>query len=57
MKENYLPIDFETITQKFGIAKPIFVEHYTLPYIRNVVEHDFDVQLQDRTHLKLILEK
>jgi len=55
-KENYLPValeDFMTMIPKKYY--PTYYEHYNLPFIRQKVEEDFGVQLQDRTHLKLIL--
>lgn len=56
-QENYLPLSKEDllalIPKKYF---PIFVEHYTLPYIRQSVMRDFGVQLQEPTHLKLILK-
>ncbi len=58
LKENYLPLNVERflniIPKEYA---PSFIEHYTLPFIRNQVAKDFGVQLQDRTHLKLILTK
>jgi hypothetical protein len=58
LKENYLPISLEdflpTIPAKYV---PHYMEHYTLPFIRNKAREDFGIELQDRTHLKLILRK
>lgn len=56
-KENYLPVTLEDFMPMIPKQYfPTFFEHYTLPFVRNQVEKDFGVQLQDRTHLKLILE-
>ena len=56
-RENYLPVALEDffplIPPKYY---PTFMEHYTLPFNRKTIEQDFGIQLQDRTHLKLILE-
>ena len=57
VQENYLPFYFEDFIKNIVHMDPIFVEHYTLPFIRNQVSHDFDIQLQDRTHVKLIFER
>lgn len=58
IKENYLPIPKEDLLALIPREYfPDFVEHFTLPYIRNKVFEDFGIQLQDRTHLKLILRK
>lgn len=58
LKENYLPLNVERFLNMIPKEySPSFIEHYTLPFIRNQVAEDFGVQLQDRTHLKLILTK
>ena len=57
-KENYLPNSLEVflsmIPHKYV---PMVIEHFTLPFVRQTVMKDFGIQLQDRTHLKLILEQ
>lgn len=56
VKENYLPISLETLVTMIPPKYfPEHIEHYTLPFLRRVVMCDFGVQLQDRTHIKLIL--
>lgn len=58
LKENYLPNsleDFMPLIPKMYV--PTYFEHYTLPYTRMCIERDFGIQLQDNTHLKLILQK
>lgn len=58
VKENYLPLKFEDL---LALApreyEPIYLEHFTVPWIRNRVLEDFGVDLQDRTHVKIILKK
>ncbi len=57
-KENYLPICKESLLKMFPRCyRPVHIEHYTLPYLRNKIFNDFGVQLQERTHIKLIMEK
>lgn len=57
-RENYLPVNKEDLFTLFPQQYyPEFVEHYTLPFIRRKVMDDFGVQLQDSTHLKVILRK
>lgn len=57
-RENYLPITKEKLLQIVpNHYYPHFIEHYTLPYLRDQVFNDFQIQLQERTHLKLILRK
>jgi hypothetical protein len=57
-RENYLPLNKEDL---IGLIPkhyyPDYVEHYTLPFIRRTVFEDFGIQLQDPTHLKLILRR
>ena len=57
VKENYLPINVEDMMSKFpDDFEPIFFEHFTLPFIRQKVKEDFDIDLQERTHVKFILK-
>lgn len=57
-QENYLPISTEDLLQKFPKHYvPSHIEHYTLPFLRHKVFKDFGVQLQEKTHLKLIMER
>jgi SAM-dependent methyltransferase len=56
-KENYLPVALEDMLPLVPPHYfPTHFEHYTLPYLRRIVEADFGVQLQERTHLQMILE-
>lgn len=58
LKENYLPINYEDFLHQIPAHyMPMHIEHYTLPFIRQQVEKDFNVVLADRTHLKLILKR
>jgi SAM-dependent methyltransferase len=58
MYENYLPLSKEDLLALIPLQwEPIFIEHYTLPFLRSQVREDFDIDLQDRTHLKLILRR
>lgn len=57
-RENYLPNSLETfLTMIPKTYSPTFFDHFTLTHLRNCVKKDFGLQLQDRTHLKLILER
>jgi len=57
VRENYLPLNLEDLLAKIPAEwEPIFMEHYTLPFIRQRVKQDFNLELQDRTHIKLILQ-
>lgn len=58
VRENYLPVNYEDMLSNIPNQYiPIFAEHYTLPYLRRQVFKTFGIQLQDRTHLKLIVER
>lgn len=57
-RENYLPITKEKLLQLIpNCYYPHFIEHYTLPFLRGQVYKDFQIQLHERTHLKLIIRK
>lgn len=56
-RENYLPVSIEDMLGKIPVKYvPTYLEHFTLPFLREQVMKDFGIQLQDRTHLKLILK-
>ena len=56
--ENYLPLIFEDLLYLIPDFYEIdFCEHYTLPYVKNIVREDFGIVLKDNTHAKLILQK
>lgn len=59
VRENYLPITLEQIlsfipTDKYEI---VYFEDYILPFTKNKVKEDFDIDLHDNTHIKLLLKK
>jgi SAM-dependent methyltransferase len=57
MNENYLPISKESLIKKFPDKYyPHFINHYTLPFLRSEVEKDFGIDLQERTHIQLIMK-
>lgn len=57
--ENYLPISTTDLIQNFKNCgyEPIFTEIFTLPFLKEQVKYDFDINLEISTHLKLILKK
>ena len=57
-RENYLPISKENLLSLIPHSYfPMFIEHFTLPFLREQVMKDFGIQLQEKTHLKLILKR
>lgn len=57
-KENYLPIPVESFLASIPTTySPIFFDHFTLPFIRGSIYKHFKIDLNDRTHMKLIVEK
>jgi len=58
MRENYLPVCLEELLSLVPKGwEPLYIEHFTLPFVRAKVMEDFGIDLQDRTHLKLILKR
>lgn len=58
VKENYLPItlfDLFEVTPKNWTT--LYFDHNPLPFIKEKVKKDFDIDFREKTHLKLILEK
>ena len=58
VRENYLPITLEDlymmIPNDYDI---IYQEHYCLPFLHEQIKKDFDIDFNEPTHLKLILQK
>lgn len=59
VKENYFSLFREDLLVESRLTKYeiIYHEHYTLPYIKNCAREDFDINIRDFTHLKLILRR
>jgi len=58
VRENYIPITREDFLSSIVDSYEItFHEHFTLPYLKTIVKKDFDIDLKDNTHLKLVLRK
>ena len=56
--ENYLPFDYEELLRMLPDEYNImYNEHYTLHFVKSQVMRDFRIDLQDRTHVKIILRK
>lgn len=59
VRENYFPLSLERLlskipTDKYEIA---YFENYVLPFTANKVKDDFDIDLHDNTHVKLLLKR
>jgi ribosomal protein L11 methylase PrmA len=59
VRENYLPLLIEEILLKIPSDKyrVKHFEHYALPYFKDKVSEDFDLDIKTPTHFKLLLEK
>lgn len=58
VNENYLPISLENLLARIPTGwEPIDYKHYVLPFTRRQIQKDFKIDLQDPTHLQLILER
>ena len=58
VNENYLPVDLETFRRRIpDNFEPIYVEHFTHHFTRQQVKNDFGIDLVDRTHLKMVLQR
>jgi len=56
--ENYLPFGVEDILGRFKETHQLlYFEHFTLPWLKNKVKEDFGVDLTERTHYKMVLER
>lgn len=60
VRENYFALDVDKL---IGIVESVYgyrvkyEGHYTLPFVRDKVKEDFNVNLKDHTHVKILFEK
>lgn len=59
VRENYFPITTEELLSKIPIDKYeiIYFEDYVLPYTYQKVKEDFNIEIKDNTHIKILLKK
>lgn len=60
VREFYFPIYFEQLLNSVAENGNYYIEyinHYTLPFIKETVKEDFNIDLIDNTHCQLILRK
>jgi len=57
VNENYLPITLETLKSKIPSDYSItYEDDFVLPYLRQEVKRDFNVELTHSTHVKMIIK-
>ena len=58
VKENYFPITLEKLLKKIPSDYEItYIKSYCLPYLKSMVEKDFGININDNTHVKLLLKR
>lgn len=61
VKENYFPITVEELLHKFLTGKNTFnidyFERFRVPFLDKCIKEDFDIELEDYTHIKAIFTK
>lgn len=59
VKEDYLPLSFNELMSKIptDMYDIVYLDHFTLPYIAEQVKKDFDIDLRDATHVKILLRR
>jgi len=60
VRENYMPLYREDIMRGYPPLNEyeiVYHEHYILPYLKWQVKKDFDIDIKDNTHLKLVLKR
>ena len=58
VRENYFPVNLEDFLHKIPNTYTIkVIDHFVLPYIRDSIKRDFDIDVVDRTHIKLVLSR
>ena len=59
VRENYFPLSLERLLSKIPTDKYeiVYFENYILPFTSHKVKEDFDIELHDNTHVKLLLKR
>lgn len=59
VRENYFPITLEQLLSKIPTDKYeiIYFEDYCLPFTRDTIKKNFDINIVDKTHVKLLLKR
>lgn len=59
VRENYFPLSLERLLSKIPTDKYeiVYFENYILPFTANKVKEDYDIELHDNTHVKLLLKR
>lgn len=58
VRENYFPHTLEQFLNRIPACyEMVYFNHETLPYIKEKVREDFGIQLQDKTHAKILLRR
>lgn len=59
VRENYFPVTLEDYDRKINFNKfeIIHKEHYLLPFQKEIIKKDFDVDFEANTHIKMILKR
>jgi hypothetical protein len=56
LNENYLPLTVEKILEEFSHKEIVYQNHYLLPFLKDRVKTDFNIDLKEATHLQLIVK-
>lgn len=58
VKENYLPISVEYLKSLIpDTYEIVYEEEYVLPFLKDQIKKDFDYEIKDNTHIKLLLKR
>lgn len=58
VKENYFPIMLDEFLEWFNIDYKInYLERFQIPYLHDCILKDYNINMEDRTHIKIFLEK
>lgn len=58
VRENYLPVSIETLKKKIPSRfKIVFEDNFILPYLKNEIKKDFEIEITHTTHTKMIIER
>lgn len=59
VREDYFPWTLESFLRCviIGTYQLEHLDHYTLPYLKDIIKKDFDIDLNEKTHVKLLLKK
>jgi trans-aconitate methyltransferase len=59
VRENYIPLTDVGLLEELDLYRydAVYSDEFTLPFLKDTIKKDFDIDIEDVTHIKLVLKK